>query len=98
MSAAAIVSRFSLLDAAIAAASLAVTLWIGVRVKRYIGTIEDYLVASRGMGLYVGAASLISTGASSRRRTIHRSCCIAGRTPDRCFPGARVFRPADWKG
>ena len=61
MSAAAVVSRFSLLDAAIAAASLAVTLWIGVRVKRYIGTIEDYLVASRGMGLYVGAASLLST-------------------------------------
>ena len=29
--------------------------------KRYIGTIEDYLVASRGMGLYVGAASLLST-------------------------------------
>jgi SSS family solute:Na+ symporter len=61
VSAAAIVSRFSLVDAAIAAASLAVTLWIGVRVKRYIGTIEDYLVASRGMGLYVGAASLLST-------------------------------------
>jgi solute:Na+ symporter, SSS family len=61
VSAAAIVSPFSLLDAAIAAASLAVTLWIGVRVKRYIGTIEDYLVASRGMGLYVGAASLLST-------------------------------------
>jgi SSS family solute:Na+ symporter len=61
VSAAAIVSRFSLLDAAIAAASLVVTLWIGVRVRRYIGTIEDYLVASRGMGLYVGAASLLST-------------------------------------
>ncbi len=29
--------------------------------KRYIGTIEDYLVANRGMGLYVGAASLLST-------------------------------------
>jgi len=52
---------FSLLDAAIAVASLAATLWIGLRVKRYIGTIEDYLVASRGMGLYVGAASLLST-------------------------------------
>jgi SSS family solute:Na+ symporter len=30
-------------------------------VKRYIGSIEDYLVASRGMGLHVGAASLLST-------------------------------------
>jgi Na+/proline symporter len=61
VSASAIVSPFALLDAAIAAASLAVTLWIGVRVKRYVGTIESYLVASRGMGLYVGAASLLST-------------------------------------
>jgi SSS family solute:Na+ symporter len=57
----AIVSQFSLLDAAIAALSLVATLWIGLRVRRYIGTIEDYLVANRGMGLYVGAASLLST-------------------------------------
>jgi len=56
-----IVSPFSLLDLAIAALSLVATLWIGLRVKRYIGTIEDYLVANRGMGLYVGAASLLST-------------------------------------
>jgi solute:Na+ symporter, SSS family len=61
MSAPAIVSSFSLTDAAIAVLSLVVTLWIGLRVKRYIGTIEDYLVANRGMGLYVGAASLLST-------------------------------------
>ena len=61
MSPAAIVSPFSLLDAAIAALSLGATLWIGLRVRRYIGTIESYLVASRGMGLYVGAASLLST-------------------------------------
>jgi SSS family solute:Na+ symporter len=56
-----IVSSFSVLDAAIAVLSLVATLWIGLRVKRYIGTIEDYLVANRGMGLYVGAASLLST-------------------------------------
>jgi solute:Na+ symporter, SSS family len=56
-----IVSSFSLLDGAIAVLSLLGTLWIGLRVKRYIGTIEDYLVANRGMGLYVGAASLLST-------------------------------------
>jgi SSS family solute:Na+ symporter len=61
VTASAIVSPFSLLDAAIAVASLLATLWIGLRVKRYIGTIEDYLVANRGMGLYVGAASLLST-------------------------------------
>jgi len=57
----AIVSPFSLLDGAIAVLSLFATLWIGLRVKGYIGTIEDYLVANRGMGLYVGAASLLST-------------------------------------
>jgi SSS family solute:Na+ symporter len=56
-----IVSSFSFLDGAIAVLSLLATLWIGLRVKRYIGTIEDYLVANRGMGLYVGAASLLST-------------------------------------
>jgi SSS family solute:Na+ symporter len=61
VSPAAIVSPFSLLDATIAALSLGATLWIGLRVKRYIGTIESYLVASRGMGLFVGAASLLST-------------------------------------
>jgi SSS family solute:Na+ symporter len=61
VSPAGIVSPFSLFDAAIVVASLAATLWVGLRVKRYIGTIEDYLVASRGMGLYVGAASLLST-------------------------------------
>ncbi len=61
MSPSGVVSQFSLLDAAIAALSLAATLWIGLRVKRYVGTIESYLVASRGMGLYVGAASLLST-------------------------------------
>jgi SSS family solute:Na+ symporter len=57
----AIVSSFSALDAAIAVLSLAATLAIGLGVKRYIGSIEDYLVASRGMGLYIGAASLLST-------------------------------------
>lgn len=61
MTAPAIVTPFSLLDGTIAVLSLLATLGIGLRVKRYIGTIEDYLVANRGMGLYVGAASLLST-------------------------------------
>ena len=61
MSTPAIASSFSWLDAAIVVLSLVATLWIGVRVKRYVGSIEDYLVANRGMGLYVGAASLLST-------------------------------------
>jgi SSS family solute:Na+ symporter len=61
LTASGIVTSFSLLDGAIALASLLATLWVGLRVKCYIGTIEGYLVASRGMGLYVGAASLLST-------------------------------------
>lgn len=61
MSTPAIASPFSWLDAAIVVLSLVATLWVGLRVKRYIGSIEDYLAAGRGMGLYVGAASLLST-------------------------------------
>jgi SSS family solute:Na+ symporter len=52
---------FGLLDWAITAASLVVTLWLGLRTRKHVGKIEDYLVASRGMGVYVGTASLIST-------------------------------------
>jgi SSS family solute:Na+ symporter len=54
-------SHFTLLDGLIAALSLAVTLWVGVHARRWVGRLEDYLVASRGMGLYVGTASLVST-------------------------------------
>jgi SSS family solute:Na+ symporter len=52
---------FGLLDWAITAVSLVVTLWLGLRTRKHVGKIEDYLVASRGMGVYVGTASLIST-------------------------------------
>jgi SSS family solute:Na+ symporter len=52
---------FGLLDGAITAVSLVVTLWLGLRTRKHVGKIEDYLVASRGMGVYVGTASLIST-------------------------------------
>jgi SSS family solute:Na+ symporter len=38
-----------------------VTLAIGILVKRYVGSLEDFLVANRGMGPYVGTASLVST-------------------------------------
>jgi solute:Na+ symporter, SSS family len=55
------VTHFTLLDGAIVALSLAATLWVGLYARRYVGTLEDYLVAKRGMGLYVGTASLVST-------------------------------------
>ncbi len=54
-------SHFTLLDAALVLLSLVATLWVGLYVKRYVGGIEDYLVAGRGMGPYIGTASLVST-------------------------------------
>jgi len=55
------VTHFGPLDWLLTALSLLGTLWIGVRTRRYVGGIEDYLVAGRGMGVYVGTASLVST-------------------------------------
>jgi SSS family solute:Na+ symporter len=54
-------SHFGAFDWFLTALSLAGTLWIGLLTRRYVGRIEDYLVASRGMGVYVGTASLVST-------------------------------------
>jgi SSS family solute:Na+ symporter len=54
-------SHFTFLDGVLTALSLAVTLWIGIYARRWVGKLEDYLVASRGMGLYIGTASLVST-------------------------------------
>ncbi len=54
-------SHFTWIDAVLVVLSLAVTLWAGLAVKRYVGGLEDYLVARRGMGLYIGTASLVST-------------------------------------
>ena len=54
-------NHFGPLDWLLTALSLGGTLWIGVLTRRYVGGIEDYLVASRGMGVYVGTASLVST-------------------------------------
>jgi SSS family solute:Na+ symporter len=53
--------HFGPLDWAITIISLIATVWIGLRTRRYVGRIEDYLVANRGMGVYVGTASLVST-------------------------------------
>ncbi len=52
---------FLLIDAAIVAVCLAACLLAGYLVKKYVGTVADYLVARRGMGLYVGIASLVSS-------------------------------------
>jgi len=54
-------TSFGPLDATIAGLALALTLAAGLWVRRSIGSLEDYLVAHRGMGVYVGTASLVST-------------------------------------
>jgi len=53
--------HFGALDWAITVLSLLVTVGLGLRTRRLVGRIEDYLVANRGMGVYVGTASLVST-------------------------------------
>jgi SSS family solute:Na+ symporter len=54
-------THFGLVDWAITALSLVVALVVGILVKRYVGSLEDYLVAGRGVGTYLGTASLVST-------------------------------------
>ena len=54
-------TAFGPLDWTIAGIALLLTLFAGLYVRRSVGSLEDYLVAHRGMGLYVGTASLVST-------------------------------------
>lgn len=49
------------LDWLIVAFSLGGTLVIGYGVRKYVGRLSDYLVAGRGLGVYAGTASLVST-------------------------------------
>lgn len=52
---------FGLLDWTIVVLSLVLTVAVGYAVRNYIGKLSGYLVAERGMGLWVGTASLVST-------------------------------------
>jgi SSS family solute:Na+ symporter len=54
-------THFGLVDWAITAFSLVLALVVGILVKRYVGSLEDYLVAGRGVGTWIGTASLVST-------------------------------------
>ena len=51
----------TLVDISIVVVYLLITFAGGVLTKKYVGSIADYLVAGRGMGLYLGIASLISS-------------------------------------
>src|SRR5947208_14908465 len=48
-------------DAPIVAVYLVVTMAAGVYVRRYVGKVEDFLVAGREMNVYLGIASLAAT-------------------------------------
>lgn len=52
---------FTPLDTAIVVFYLAGTVAIGLAAKRFLGDISDYLVAGRGLGLYLGIATLAAT-------------------------------------
>jgi SSS family solute:Na+ symporter len=52
---------FTPLDTAIVVAYLAGTLAVGLWAKRWLSDISDYLVAGRGLGLFLGVATLAAT-------------------------------------
>jgi solute:Na+ symporter, SSS family len=52
---------FSIVDWIIVILSLLLTVVAGYVVRKYVGKLSDYLVAERGMGVWVGTASLVST-------------------------------------
>jgi len=53
--------NFTLLDGSIVGAYLLVTMIAGVMVRKYVGKVEDFLVAGREMDVYLGIASLAAT-------------------------------------
>lgn len=53
--------NFTLLDGSIVGVYLLVTMIAGVMVRKYVGKVEDFLVAGREMNLYLGIASLAAT-------------------------------------
>ncbi len=54
-------SRFSLVDGCIIGVYLIVTMVAGIMVRKYVGKVEDFLVAGREMNVYLGIASLAAT-------------------------------------
>jgi len=54
-------SNFSFLDGSIVGIYLLVSVTAGVLVRKYVGKVEDFLVAGRQMDLYLGIASLAAT-------------------------------------
>src|SRR5438034_3266084 len=54
-------THFSWLDGSIVGLYLLATMIAGVMVRKYVGKVEDFLVAGREMNVYLGIASLAAT-------------------------------------
>jgi SSS family solute:Na+ symporter len=54
-------THFSLLDGSIVGLYLLATMVAGLMVRRYVGKVEDFLVAGRELNVYLGIASLAAT-------------------------------------
>ena len=54
-------SHFTILDGGIVGVYLIVTMIAGIMVRKYVGKVEDFVVAGREMNLYLGIASLAAT-------------------------------------
>jgi SSS family solute:Na+ symporter len=54
-------SNFTLLDGGIVGVYLLATMVAGIMVRKYVGKVEDFLIAGREMNLYLGIASLAAT-------------------------------------
>ena len=50
-----------LLDGSIVGIYLLATMIAGIMVRRFVGNVEDFLVAGREMNVYLGIASLAAT-------------------------------------
>jgi len=54
-------STFTFLDGSIVGLYLLATMVVGIMVRKYVGNVEDFLVAGREMDVYLGIASLAAT-------------------------------------
>ncbi len=54
-------SQFSWIDGSIVGLYFVVAMFAGLSVRRYVGKVEDFLVAGREMDVYLGVASLAAT-------------------------------------
>ena len=55
-------THFTWLDSSIIGVYLVATMAAGLMVRKYVGRVEDFLVAGREMDLYLGIASLAARG------------------------------------